>query len=200
MCVHFVPKRNNRSSLSLEIRHPRPTSAWFTRTKLPPTFWHWTLIRGLEFCEYFIAFRWPVFIFLQWNASSGERIRSFLSWERLAVVFYLYTVIFVFKHYKQLLLRNNCIDGSRHEDGFFCLFSALISCSLIFLKLNCCLNLWSKTEWYADPLRCWPWQTYYLWDLLRATQAGDWITRLDASLCKMFGRCWVWLSWWICDG
>lgn len=119
MCVHFVPKRNNRSSLSLEIQHPRPTSAWFTRTKLPPTFWHWTLIRGLEFCEYFIAFRWPVFIFLQWNASSGERIRSFLSGERLAVVFYLYTVIFVFKHYKQLLLRKTALTGPVVKMTFF---------------------------------------------------------------------------------
>lgn len=152
MCVHFVPKRNNRSSLSLEIQHPRPTSAWFTRTKLPPTFWHWTLIRGLEFCEYFIAFRWPVFIFLQWNASSGERIRSFLSGERLAVVFYLYTVIFVFKHYKQLLLRKTALTGPVVKMTLF--FFLHWFHVLIFLKFNCCLNLWSKTEWYADPLRC----------------------------------------------
>lgn len=60
-CVYILCRRGIAAVHSLEIRHP--TSAWFTRTKLPPT-WHWTLICGLEFCEYFIAFRWPVLIFL----------------------------------------------------------------------------------------------------------------------------------------
>lgn len=183
MCIRFVPKRNNLSSLSLEIRHPHPTSAWFTRTKLPPTLtlnshtWPWIL--WIFYCLSMTCF----FIFLQWNASSGEKILSFLNEERLGVVFYSYTVIFVFKHYKQLLLRNNCIDGSRPEDNLFwflhwfhvlLFFWNLTAVSIFGQRLNDMMILSD-----ADPDKHTTYETFS--ELLRL---GDWNSRLDASPCK----------------
>lgn len=123
------------------------------------------------------------FIFLQWNASSGEKILSFLSEERLEVVFYSYTVIFVFKHYKQLLLWNNCIDGSHPEDNFcfvfctdfmFLFFWNLTAVSIFGQRLNDTMILSD-----ADPDKHTTYETFS--ELLRL---GDWNSRLDASPCK----------------
>lgn len=123
------------------------------------------------------------FIFLQWNASSGEKILSFLNEERLEVVFYSYTVIFVFKHYKQLLLWNNCIDGSHPEDNFcfvfctdfmFLFFWNLTAVSIFGQRLNDTMILSD-----ADPDKHTTYETFS--ELLRL---GDWNSRLDASPCK----------------
>lgn len=173
MCVHFVPKRNSRSSLS---RNPTSNFSmvytYQTSSDLTLNSHMWPWILWIFYCLSMTCF--------DFSPSSDERVQSFLNTGRLTVVFSSYTVIFVSSSsiIKQLLLRNNCIDGSHPEYDLRFRFSALISCfsCLFLLKCNCCLNLWSKTEWYVDPLRCWPLQTYYLRDLLRALWAGDWIT------------------------
>lgn len=71
--------------------------------------------------------------FLFFSSETHQVVREFcLFWagKDSQLYFTCTLVIFVFKHYKQLLLRNNCIDGSRREDDFFIFFfSALISCS-----------------------------------------------------------------------
>lgn len=175
MCVHFVPKRNSRSSLSrnptsnFSMVYTYQTSSDFL--KLNSHTWPWIL--WIFYCLSMTCF--------DFSPSSGERVQSFLNTGRLTVVFRSYTVIFVLSSsiIKQLLLRNNCVDGSHPEYDFTFLFFCTDFRFFLFflLKCNCCLNLWSKTEWYVDPLRCWPWQTYYLRDLLRALWADDWINR-----------------------
>lgn len=132
--VYILRRRGILQFTLSQIRHPHPTSAWFTRTKLPPTFWHWALIRGLEFCEYFIAFQQPVFSF-QWNASRGERIQSFLRKTHCCILL-VHSVNFVFKHYRRLLLKNNCVDGSCPEDTFLLHWFHVLFFFLIFWLLS----------------------------------------------------------------
>lgn len=124
MCVHFVPKRNSRSSLSrnptsnFSMVYTYQTSSDFL--KLNSHTWPWIL--WIFYCLSMTCF--------DFSPSSGERVQSFLNTGRLTVVFRSYTVLFVLSSsiIKQLLLRNNCIDGSHPEYDFlrFC-FSALIS-------------------------------------------------------------------------
>lgn len=179
--VYILRRRGILQFTLSRIRHPHPTSAWFTRTKLPPTFWHWALIRGLEFCEYFIAFQQPVFSF-QWNASRGERIQSFLRKTHCCILL-VHSVNFVFKHYRRLLLKNNCVDGSCPEDTFLLhwfhvlFFSDSLTAVSFFLVKDWMIRQ-SLTQINILPSRP---------SLFRVPQAGDWITQLDASPSKMFG-------------
>lgn len=184
-CVYVLCRRGIISVLSLEIRHPHPTSAWFTRTKLPPTFltlnshtWPWIL---------WIFYCLSMTCFLFFSSEMHQVVRKFcLFWTRKdSKLYFTRTLSFLSSS-----IISSCFNGITAlmgpilkitficfvfcTDFMFLFFWNLTAVSIFGQRLNDTMILSD-----ADPDKHTTYETFS--ELLRL---GDWNSRLDASPCK----------------